>query len=260
MPTHVVLGATGGTGSAILRCLLTSKIPDLHINILVRSKGKLLQAFPQLESTSSATISIFEGSISNGDVLRACLQHAETIYVCVATNHASRKVEVAVTTAASLVAALGHLRETNPPEYQLPVILFNRSLSLNSDAQLPIPGFVKKFTVFALWLIYEDLLKAGTIYEKAEKDGLLTCITADPPGLMDPERTEPTGYKFLVRGKTSATINYADLGAAMVELGQRRKEFEGTTIAISATGAVRVDVLSNLLIIFLGLKSRLSPF
>jgi len=138
MPIHAILGATGGTGSAILRCLLSSQIPDLRINILVRSKSKLLQDFPQLELTSSATITIFEAPISNEDTLKACIKGASTIYVCVATNHASRKVDIALTAAARLVAALGQLRKDQGSEYKTPVVLFNRSLALNSDIQMPI--------------------------------------------------------------------------------------------------------------------------
>ena len=88
MSIHAILGATGGTGSAILRYLLSSQIPGLHINILVRSKSKLLNVFPQLESASSATITIFEAPISNESAVQACLKGASTIYACVATNHA----------------------------------------------------------------------------------------------------------------------------------------------------------------------------
>jgi NAD(P)H-binding len=259
MPTHAILGATGFTGSAILRCLLSSQIPDLRINILVRSKSKLLQAFPQLELTSSATITIFEGPISNEDTLKVCLKGASTIYACVATNHASRKVDIAVTTAARLVAALGQLRKDEGSEYKIPVVLFNRSLAVNSDVQMPMPGFVKRFMVFAVWAIYEDLLKAGALYAGAEKDGLLTCITADPPGLMD-NGTEATGYKLIQRGKGTNSMNYADFGTAVVELGQRREEFGGKVVGVSATGAVRFVFFANLWIILLGLKSRLIPF
>lgn len=260
MPVHTILGATGGTGSAILRCLLSSQIPDLRINILVRSRSKLLQAFPHLELTSSATITIFEAPISNEDTIKACIKGASTIYVCVATNYASRKVNIALTTAERLVTALSQLRKDQGSEYKTPVVLCIRSSALNSDVQMPIPGFLKMFMVFAVWFIYEDLLKASALYARAEKDGLLTRITADPPGLMDPNGTEATGYMLILRGKTTASMNYADFGIAMVELGQRREEFGGKIVGVGATGAVRIIIFANLWIILLGLKSRLIPF
>jgi uncharacterized protein YbjT (DUF2867 family) len=109
MPIHVILGATGGTGSSILRTLLSSSVPNLQIKILVRSKAKLLRSFPDLETSTSANINltIFEGAISNQNVLKACVQGAEVVYVCVATNHINnKKVDVAYTAAANLVAAL----------------------------------------------------------------------------------------------------------------------------------------------------------
>jgi len=54
-------------------------------------------------------------------------------------------------------------------------------------------------------------------------------------------------------------LNYADFGRAMVELGQRREEFGGKSVGVSATGAVRAEVFVNLWRLMLGLKSRLIP-
>ena len=258
MSVHAVLGATGGVGSSILRSLLSSRIPDLRIHILVRSKIKLLQAFPQLTTKLSATITIFEAPISEEDSLQACIKGASTIYVCVATNHASPNVEIAFTMAAGLVAALEQLRKEQRSEYKPPVVLFNRAMPLNPNIQMPIPGLVKRFMVFAVRPIYDDLLKAGTLYAIAEKDGLLTCITADPPGLMDSMGTKATGYKFVQRGTATASMNYADVGPALVELGQRHEEFGGKIVGLSATGPVRIVVFANVWILLLGLIARLN--
>ena len=49
MPTYTLLGATGSTGSAILRCLLSQPPRDLTLKVLVRTKSKLLTLFPGLE-------------------------------------------------------------------------------------------------------------------------------------------------------------------------------------------------------------------
>jgi hypothetical protein len=95
---------------------------------------------------------------------------------------------------------------------------------------------VKSFFKFVIALIYEDLERAHMLYNAAEKDELLACITVDGPTLMDGEGTEPTGYKLMRHGTSSWFLSYADLGKAMVELGQRREEFEGKAVAVSATG------------------------
>ncbi|KAK0934442.1 hypothetical protein LTR29_013969 [Friedmanniomyces endolithicus] len=230
MPIHAVLGGTGGTGSAILRCLLSSQIPDLHINVLVRSKSKLLKAIPQLESTSPTLVTIFEAPISNTDAFQACLNGASTIYVCIATNMASRTNEIACTTAAPLLAALNHFRKEQGSEYQPPVVLFNRSMALNPDVQFMPSALVKRFTVWVMYGIFDDLLKARAMYAEAEMDGLLTCITVDPPAIMEPNGTEATGYELVVRGKAAPMLYYADFGRAMVEIGQRREEFAGKSV------------------------------
>ncbi|KAK1073917.1 hypothetical protein LTR12_001324 [Friedmanniomyces endolithicus] len=260
MPIHAVLGGTGGTGSAILQCLLSSQIPDLHINVLVRSKSKLLKAIPQLESTSSAIVTIFEAPISNTDAFQACLNGASTIYVCIATNMASRTNAIACTTAAPLIAALEHFRKEQGSKYKPPVVLFNRSMALNPDVQFMPSPLVKRFTVWIMYGIFDDLLKALALYTQAEKDGLLTCITVDPPAIMEPNGTEATGYKLVQRGKAAPMIYYADFGRAMVEIGQRREEFGGKSVGVSATGAVRPEVLINLWRMLQGLRMRLTPF
>ncbi|KAK5108059.1 hypothetical protein LTR62_008833 [Meristemomyces frigidus] len=260
MPIHAVLGGTGGTGSAVVRTLLASQIPDLGINVLVRSKSKLLQAIPQLGSTSTAVVNIFETPNLDADTFTACVKGASTIYVCIGTNNASRKNEIAVTTATRLIAALGHCRKALGSDYKAPTILFNRSMALNRDVIFFPTESVKRFMQWAMFGIFEDLLKAGEMYATAERDGLLVCITADPPGMMDANGTEATGYELLQKGKAAPMLNYADFGAAMVELGQRRAEFGGKAVGVSATGAVRPEVLVNLWRLVLGLKTRLSPF
>ncbi|KAK5109282.1 hypothetical protein LTR62_007156 [Meristemomyces frigidus] len=260
MPVHAILGATGSTGSAVLRCLLASEIPDLTINILVRSKSKLLAAFPQLANAPAAAVNIFEGPVSNEDALTACVQNASVIYLCVATNNSAHKVDIAFSTAARLITALGQLRKARGLEYKPPVVLFNRSLSLSTEVKLPIPGFMKNFLMWGLGVIYEDLERASLLYSLAEKDELLACITADGPMLMDAEGTEATGYELLRHGTSSWYLSYADLGTALVELGQRRQEFEGRAVGVSATGKVRTTWGSSIWIMLLGLRYRLIPF
>ena len=170
---------------------------------------------------------------------------ASTIYVCISTNDATRKVVIAVTTAAQVIAALSqiHTETDQGSEYKPPVLLFNRSLTLNHDVKMPYPDFVDKFFAWALWAIYEDLQNAHGLYTKAEKDGLYTLVTVDGPVLMDPKGTEPTGHRLMLRGPTTAWINYADFGRAIVEAGQRHEEFGGKAVGVGATGGNAGSVL-----------------
>jgi hypothetical protein len=40
-------------------------------------------------------------------------------------------------------------------------------------------------------------------------------------------------------GTASAGVNYADLGAAFLEIAERKDEFKGMGVGVSATGTVR---------------------
>lgn len=258
MPIHAILGATGNTGSAVLCSLLGSDIEDLTINILVRSKAKLYTAFPKLEKVKRPAVNIFEGTISNEANLASCLRGASVIYMCISTNYAVHKVDVAFSAAAHVVTALGQIRKSLGPEFKTPVIVFNRSMSMNTDVKLPGPDFVKTFFSWLIVTVYDDLERALVLYDVAAKDELLTIINVDGPTLTEGE--EPTGYELLQSGMTSMFLSYADLGKAMVEISQRRQEFNGQAVAVSATGKVKPSYGYSLGIIMTGFRYRLFPF
>lgn len=213
MPTHAILGATGATGSAILRYLLEGSIPDLTINIFVRSQKKLLSAFPGLESHPSARINIFTGTITDTTTLAACLKTATVIYVCVSTNVPTKDLDIAHSAAESVKTALYTNAHTQGSAYAVPVLTINRSMALNtSNVEPPLPRFVMKFFHWLIRPIYDDLERAVEVYQAAEKEGLVEWIVLDGPQLRNEKNTKRTGHRFLVDGgKVSADITYADL-------------------------------------------------
>ncbi|KAK4233373.1 hypothetical protein C8A03DRAFT_38923 [Achaetomium macrosporum] len=88
--TYALLGATGATGSSVLRSFLRSPpLPSyLQLNVLVHSKTKLLQAFPHLLTgiTKTIEIRIFEGGTTSADALVPCLASSSTIIICIGQN------------------------------------------------------------------------------------------------------------------------------------------------------------------------------
>jgi hypothetical protein len=71
---------------------------------------------------------------------------------------------------------------------------------------------------------------------------------------------ERTGHRLFIAGDTgtvSAGVNYADLGAAFLEIAQRKEEFAGMGVGVSATGAVREQWGVLLGYQMTGLKGRL---
>lgn len=261
MPTHAILGATGATGSAVLRTLLTEPASDLVIHILVRSKAKLLAIFPNLEDLSfKGRVRIFIGSNDNTKTLAACLNGASVIYVCIATNIATKTVDIARTTAEFVGAALSESRDQAGNAYVVPTVLINRSLSLNKDVKPPIPWPFFQFMKWIIWPVYSDLVDGCEVYASLKKQSLLDWVIIDGPALMDPDGVEPTGYKFMWSGTTSLLLSYADLGAAFVEIAHDPAEYQGKAVGVTATGKVKGSWMRSNFILFYGLWTRLWRF
>lgn len=258
MPTHVVLGATGGVGSATLRALLDSDIKDLSINVLVRSKQRLLASIPGFAdgSINGIPVNIYVGSTSDQEAVTACVRDTDVIYHCIGANAPSKVTTTAQVAAKAVIKGL----ESSSATGRKPAIVFNRSLALNKDVRMPIPGAMLKLFEWLLSDIYADLTAAVALYNKASQNGLLSLIIVDAPGLFDPTGTERTGHKIMTKGKSTTGINYADVGGAFVEIGIRRDEFRGQALGIAATGKVRESWKANVKTAASGFRYRLLPF
>ncbi|KAI9747616.1 MAG: hypothetical protein M4579_007429 [Chaenotheca gracillima] len=260
MPTYALLGATGATGSAILRCLLAEPPSQLKLNILVRSKSKLLSSFPELQKSSPFPIDVFEGPITDKTTLQSCLQDVDVIFMCIATNFSAPDTSIALDSAIAVVESLESLRQTQGSTYKTPMILQLRSVSLNKNINGGVGGSV---IYFCLYYVYSDLERACELYEAKAKaaPGLFEYISVDPPDLHDPNGTERTGHKLLTpeQQKTGAyptSLSYSDLGGAFCEVARRTEEFAGESAMVTGTGKVNLTWGTLLGYIFQGLKSR----
>jgi len=133
MPTHALLGATGATGSAVLRCYLDSPPKDLTLNIFIRSKSKLLKAFPDLESTSSIKINITDAPLTDTKALQASLRGSDIIHMCIATNDAKPGNSVSQDGAKAITEALLELKAEQQTSYIKPTVIIIRAAPLNPD-------------------------------------------------------------------------------------------------------------------------------
>lgn len=261
MPTHALLGATGGTGSAVLHALLAAPPPNLTLKIFVRSKSRLLLAYPNLESTTSISISIFEAPITDISALRSCLSGAEVAHMCIATNEVKYGTHIAQDMAGAIISSLSQLREEQGSEFTKPTLLIIRSASLNPVYALHAGRVIHHLIMLTLHFVYNDLDKAASIYATtaAQERELFDYIFVDPPAIHDAASTHCTGHELMVDGSRplSASLNYADLGAAFVELAQEKEHYLGKGVAVSATGAVREQWSVLLGYNWQGLKSRI---
>jgi len=239
MPTYALLGATGSTGSSVLRCLLSESPSDLKLNLLVRSKTKLLAAFPNLEDIDFLKIRIFEGDSTDSLSLKACLADVSLVFMCIGQNESKLGSRLCYNTVSSIINALTVIRAEQFKTFATPTILQLRSASLNPVLARQAPYLVRKIVSFCLHYHYEDLRRACALYEAAEKDGLAEYILVDPPTIHDPRGTQKTGHQLILTEKQTTTLNYADLGAAMCEIARRENEFRGLAVGVTALGKVR---------------------
>lgn len=261
MPTYALLGATGSTGSAILRCLLSSPPQDLTLNIFVRNKAKLLAAFPSLESTPAFKVSIFEGTPTDDSTsLRACLADVEVIFAVIASNVSTPGMSICYDTAAAIIAALKYHRQQQqqgPTTSAVPTVIQLRSASINETLKAAMPWLPRTMAEFIFHHCYADLRRASALFVSSSP-GILHYIFVDPPAIHDPEGTTPTGFKLIVdgEGEQASALSYADLGAAFVEVAARREELRGREVGPTATGEVKLTVGNLLPFLVAGVRGR----
>lgn len=258
MPTYALLGATGAAGSSVLRCLLAEPPKALSLSILVRSKAKLLKLFPHLEETSSFSLKIVEGDSTDSAALQNCLAGSDVIITCVATNDSRPDTSIAYDTAAAIIDALKSLQNADQPSSVSPTILQLRAAPVNPTIKMQMPAPVRFMLWFSLHYCYADLQKAAELYAQAAKETtvLLDYIYIDPGALHDAGGSERTGHKLCYNERLKPMLSYADLGAGICELAERREEFKGKGVGISSTGKVRMTWSANVGYMVNGLKNR----
>ncbi|KAI7200206.1 hypothetical protein KC343_g4952 [Hortaea werneckii] len=257
MPTYALLGATGATGSAVLRCLLETPPKDLSLNILVRNKAKLLTQFHDLESTKAFKLNIFEGTPDDGTPLKQCLKGAEVVHMCIATNESKPGLSLAQDTTKAIISALEQLRKEAGAAYTKPTILMLRSAGINEKFQSG-REWGKLVGHFVLHYVYTDLQLACDLLSSKvqEAPGLFDYIIVDPPSLHNADGIARTGHKLVVDEMPPPCLMYADLGAAFCEIAERKDEFVGEAVGVGATGEVTQTWGVLLGYLGQGLKSR----
>ncbi|BAE59524.1 hypothetical protein BDV35DRAFT_384113 [Aspergillus flavus] len=238
MVTYALLGATGATGSSILRHLLHDPPDSLRIQILVRSKIKLLQAFPDLQTRRNPQVHVIQGTSTDADALSECLRNATIAFMCVAQNGSPIGTTLCQDSARAIISALQQQQQSEGASYQPCTIVQLRSASLNPALAVQVPVFVHPIVSFCLFANYADIKQACQYYSEARKQGTLEYIFVDPPTLHDANGTQSTGYRLISTESQATALSYADLGAAMCEIAQRRSEFHGRAVGVTATGSV----------------------
>ena len=219
-----------------MRCLLSQPPKDLTLNIFVRSRPKLSKAFPDLETTTAFKINIIEGTPSDATAMQQCLKNVDIVMACIASNESTPGMSLAYDTATAIIDALEIHRKTQGSAYRSPTIIQLRTASLNPVFRAALPWTARTMASFCFYYIYEDLEYACKLFEESPE--LLNYVYVDPPSIHDADGTTPTGYKLILVGKQEPILSYADLGAAFCEVADRRDEFAGKGVGVTATGTV----------------------
>ncbi|KAI9796916.1 MAG: hypothetical protein M1835_002757 [Candelina submexicana] len=225
MPSYAILGATGATGSNILKTLLASA--DNQINVYVRSRTKLLGLFPGLKSNDN--VKIFEGRIDDIKLLSSCLDNVSAVFACVATNENIPSVRIAQDTAQTIVAAITS-NLVQDPKMSVPTIIFLSSISLGRELETDTPAP-------AQWLVHTAFSNAYADLALAEKylrlhSAWLPVTYIRPGGLVE---DKARGHKISTKKQEGAFLSYADLASGMVEVAQSGG-YEGKELSINPVG------------------------
>lgn len=228
VPKIAIVGATGSTGSATLRSLLSKEGQPVHLSLFVRSKEKLYSLFPGLGQRTN--IQVWEGELHDAEAIHACLSGAQIIICTLGENRNIRGTRVLRNGAEAIVSTLESLKETNG-EYQTPQIILLSSASLNDRFAIQRHWLAHFLISAAFRHTYADLQAATDIY-RAAPSGLLSLLLVQPPGIVE---DTPTGYELSTES-VSVAVSYTDLGAAFAELATQDEYWQLGAIGVSSRG------------------------
>ncbi|KAI4148449.1 MAG: hypothetical protein L6R39_002797 [Caloplaca ligustica] len=210
MPTYAVLGATGATGSNILKLLV--KNPQNTVNVYVRSKPKLLSQQPDLASNKQ--VNIFAGNLSDTSLIAACLKNTDAVFSTVASNDNMPDTHIAQDTAHSIVVALMDIRMTEP-KAKIPTIVWLSSASVNPHFYEQEPALLHWLLANSFSYVYTDLAHAEEYLKLHQK--WLKVVFIQPGGLVEDKQH---GHALSLE-KQQTFLSYADLAAGMIEVAEK---------------------------------------
>jgi len=212
MTTYAILGATGSCGSALIDNLL--RVENARIHAYCRDQTKLARRFPGI--LTDKLVQVFEGSIDDVSLLTACLRDCHAVFLAVSINVNIPGCSMAQTTAATVLAALGRLREERRRESGdaaviLPQLVLLSSASLNGKLSRNDPRPLHWILLQATSYVYEDLRVAEELLRA--QSAWVTTIFIKPTRLsMDKQR----GHALSL-DEADGPLSYLDMAARMIE-------------------------------------------
>lgn len=230
MSSYAVLGATGQIGGSILELLLRS--PDNKVHAYVRSKRKLLAQNLELESKLNLTI--FEGSITDTQVLKSCVQDTKAVFLAAGASDNVPGCSIAQEQTSSVVQALKALRIEG--QNRLPQLIILSSASLEDHLIRDLPWAAQKVMKMAASHVYVDLRMAETYLRSQD---WIKQVYIKPGGLVHDRQR---GHVLTTR-RQETFLSFLDLAAGMIEVADEESETWNSknVSVVPAESGTRVD-------------------
>lgn len=206
MPSYAVLGATGNTGSSLIRVLMQS--PEKQINAYCRSRTKLLRLCP--EAGAYDNIHIWEGPLAEPRDLVDCLRGTQAAFLAVAQSDNVPGCTIAYDTARIVVAALRILQKE---KVALPKLIVLSSASLEPKFTDDVPQWVHTMLYYAASHVYKDLEKAEALLR--DEQSWIPNTTWIKPGGLSHDKQQ--GH-VLSKNTAKTPLSFLDLAAGMIEV------------------------------------------
>ncbi|KAH9891438.1 NADH(P)-binding-domain-containing protein [Xylariomycetidae sp. FL2044] len=229
MPSYALLGATGSTGSNILKTL--NARPDAEIHALVRSRRKLEA---QMGDRATPHLTVYEGSMSDIELLKTCIAGTHAVFITLGPPGNEPGCTIVQDAVQHVIAALREIAATSPST-KLPRIIMLSSSSLDDHLNRHEPRFFHKILLTGVHHTYADIGVAERLL-RAES-GWISSTFMKPGGLV---HDEPKGHE-LTTDRAYPWTSFADLAGAMVELADEEGDrWDQKNVSVRPKSAARI--------------------
>lgn len=232
--TYAILGATGQTGSEIVRHLLDD--PTSHLNIYARSASRLETMHPGL--TNLPNVSLFIGQLDDKQLMASCLAKADVVLSAVAQNRNEPGCSIAQRTALAIIEALDGLRTSNRP---IPTVVFLASGGVDPVSTAKSHVVMRKVMHWVLYHVYTDLERSIELFRE---NPWVPLVIAAAGGLVHSTSHTIELTNDIIR--ISQLLSYSDLAQGMIRMGNEGEKWNGQFVGIIANegGPIKANPLA----------------
>lgn len=253
MATYAVLGGTGNCGSALIQNLLETL--NNRINVYCRNQKKLYSLLPEV--VDNKRVQVFQGSISDANLMASCIRDAKAVFMVVTTNDNIPGCSLSQDSAVSVIRALEKVKADSRPGIKMPKLVLLSSATIDDHLARRMPGWFRPIMLTAASHVYEDL-RLAEAYLRSHEDWVSTIFIK--PGGLSPDISR--GYQLSLDEEESF-ISYLDLSAAMIEAADNEDgRYDGMNVGVvnKKRGVGAKFPKGTPLCIFMGLCRHFFPF